>query len=81
MEVVIVKMEESIVTTSIASVTGLERLLTVDEYCAWRGISKGAAAQERYMGNGPKFIKAGKSVRYSESSCREWIEENTKVRT
>lgn len=74
-------MEGFALNTTISSVTGLERLLTVNEYCAWRGISKGAAAQERYMGNGPKFIKAGKSVRYSESSCREWIEENTKDRT
>ncbi|MGP9489862.1 helix-turn-helix transcriptional regulator [Glutamicibacter sp. AOP38-B1-38] len=63
------------------SVTGLERLLTVDEYCAWRGISKGTAANERYMGNGPKFIKAGKSVRYAESDLKNWIEENTKDRT
>ncbi|WP_431711113.1 helix-turn-helix transcriptional regulator [Glutamicibacter uratoxydans] len=61
--------------------SGLGRLLTVDEYCAWRGISKGAAAQERYLGNGPKFLKLGKSIRYTESSLQAWVNENTRDRT
>lgn len=63
------------------SIEPLEKLLTVDEYCEWRGISKGAAAQERYMGNGPKFIKAGKSVRYTVSACQEWLDQQTRDRT
>lgn len=68
-------------TESIANATGLERLLTIDEYCVWRGISKGAAAQERYVGNGPKFLKLGKSVRYSEKSIQEWLDQQTRDRT
>lgn len=59
----------------------LEKLLTIDDYCEWRGISKGAAAQERYRGNGPKFIKAGKQIRYTVSSIQAWLEQQTRDRT
>lgn len=45
------------------------------------GVTVPALAQMRYMGNGPKFIKLGKSVRYRDSSIKEWLEENTKDRT
>lgn len=58
-----------------------EKLLTVSEYCEWRGISKGAAAQERYLGKGPKFIKAGRSVRYRASDLKEWLEAQTRQQT
>ncbi|MGO2482871.1 MULTISPECIES: helix-turn-helix transcriptional regulator [Glutamicibacter] len=59
----------------------LEKLLTIDEYCEWRGISKGAAAQERYRGTGPQFIKAGKQIRYTVSSIQAWLEQQTRDRT
>lgn len=63
------------------TVAPLERLLTIDEYCEWRGISKGAAAQERYRGNGPRFIKAGKSVRYTVNDIQAWLDQQTRDRT
>lgn len=59
----------------------LSEVLTVDEYCAWRGITKGAAGQERYRGIGPKFIKVGKSVLYRVSDVNEWLEQNARDRT
>jgi predicted DNA-binding transcriptional regulator AlpA len=58
-----------------------EKLLTVSEYCEWRGISKGSAAQERYLGKGPKFIKAGRSVRYRASDLTEWLDAQTRQQT
>lgn len=63
------------------SVESLEKLFTVDEYCEWLGISKGAAAQDRYMGRGPKFIKFGKQVRYRESDVQAWLDQQTRDRT
>lgn len=59
----------------------LEQMLTIDQFCEWRGISRAAAAQERYRGDGPKFLKLGKQVRYLASDCQAWIEQNTKDRT
>lgn len=59
----------------------LEKLLTIKEYCEWRGISTGAAAQERYRGQGPKFIKAGKQIRYTISDIQAWLEKQTRDRT
>lgn len=43
--------------------------------------SLGALAQMRYRGNGPKFIKIGKLVRYRDSDIKEWLEQNAKDRT
>lgn len=59
----------------------LADVLTVVEYCAWRGITKAAAGQERYRGTGPKFIKAGKSVLYRVSDLNAWLEQNARDRT
>lgn len=39
-------------------------IATVDDYCARYGITRKAAAQERYRGTGPKFFKRGRSVFY-----------------
>ncbi|SMX65460.1 hypothetical protein BSP109_00207 [Brevibacterium sp. Mu109] len=39
-------------------------IATVEDYCARYGITREAAAQERYRGNGPKFFKRGRSVFY-----------------
>lgn len=58
-----------------------DRLLTPEEYCKWRGISKASAAQERYLGKGPKFIKAGRSVRYRASDLTAWLDAQTRQQT
>lgn len=58
-----------------------EKLLTVSEYCEWRGISKASAAQERYLGKGPKFIKAGRSIRYRASDLTAWLDAQTRQQT
>lgn len=51
------------------------------EYCAFRGISKGASAQERYKGTGPRFIKAGKRVYYDPADVYAWLDSNKISRT
>ncbi len=51
------------------------------EYCAFRGISKGASAQERYKGVGPRFIKAGKRVFYDPTDVYDWLDANKVSRT
>lgn len=42
------------------------------------GTTKGALAQMRYRGMGPKFIKLGaKAVRYSMTDVNDWLAANT----
>lgn len=58
-----------------------DKLLTVPEYCEWLGVSKGSAAQDRYLGKGPKFIKLGRSIRYRLSDVNEWLDAQTHQQT
>lgn len=39
-------------------------IASVEEYCDRYGITREAAAQERYRGTGPKFFKRGRQVFY-----------------
>ncbi|RKW69858.1 helix-turn-helix transcriptional regulator [Galactobacter caseinivorans] len=58
-----------------------EKLYTPQELADWRGTTVAALAQERYKGTGPRFIKLGKTVRYSETHVKEWLDANTHQRT
>jgi predicted DNA-binding transcriptional regulator AlpA len=59
-----------------------EPLATDAEFCEFVGITKAAAAQLRYMGRGPKFVKiTGRQVRYRWSDIHQWVEEQTRMRT
>ena len=41
------------------------------------GTSAGVLANWRYMGQGPKFIKVVKSIRYRASDVEAWLDANT----
>lgn len=57
-------------------------LATVEEFCEFAGISPGAAAQMRYTGLGPRFVKvSGRQVRYRWEDIQEWVEQRTRVRS
>jgi predicted DNA-binding transcriptional regulator AlpA len=57
-------------------------LMTPEEVSDWTGLSRGALAQLRYKGEGPKFIKLGaKTVRYFRGHVQEWLEGNVHQRT
>jgi predicted DNA-binding transcriptional regulator AlpA len=59
----------------------LTKLVTAEQYAEWRGITKNAAAAERYNGNGPKFVKAGRRVYYRVADVNEWLEQNIHTMT
>lgn len=59
----------------------LEPLIPAAEYAAWRGITVEAAAQERYRGTGPAFIKAGRRIYYRRRDVEEWLDANTRTIT
>lgn len=48
----------------------------------WLDTTTGALAQQRYMGQGPKFVKiGGRSVRYMEADVLSWLEAQTRQQT
>lgn len=60
----------------------LRPLATVTEFCEFAGLTPGAAAQLRYTGKGPEFVKiTGRQVRYSWDAIEAWVEANTRSRT
>jgi len=62
--------------------TEIRRLATVDEFCEYAGLTRGQAAQMRYMGSGPEFVKiTGRQVRYRWSDIEKWVECRTRSRT
>lgn len=59
-----------------------DKLLTIDEVCDRLSVSRGALAQLRYEGTGPKFIKlTAKAVRYRESDIEAWLDGRVRSKT
>ncbi|OBF70492.1 hypothetical protein A5750_23250 [Mycobacterium sp. 852002-51613_SCH5001154] len=57
-------------------------LLTVDDYCRKTGLTRGQAANQRYLGTGPPFIRVtGRQIRYRLEDVERWLEERTFTRT
>lgn len=57
-------------------------LLKPAEVAAYLGTSVGSLAQQRYRGQGPRFIKMGaKAVRYRSSDIAAWLAANTRQQT
>ncbi|MEU3013396.1 DNA-binding protein [Nocardia asteroides] len=55
-------------------------LATPAEIANYRRTSTAVLAQERYRGEGPPYIRNGRSIRYEWPAVLEWIEQHT-VRT
>jgi len=58
-----------------------ERLLTPAEAASALGVSLSWLAKARLRGDGPAFIKIGRTVRYSESAIREYLRARTRTST
>jgi predicted DNA-binding transcriptional regulator AlpA len=62
--------------------TEIPPLATPDEFCAFAGITPAHAAQLRYTGAGPKFVKiSGRQIRYRWSDIENWVDSQTRSRT
>lgn len=57
------------------------QLLTPAELAEYLSTTTANLAQLRYLGKGPAFIKAGRSIRYRESDVQAWLDENTRTQT
>jgi predicted DNA-binding transcriptional regulator AlpA len=65
---------------SLRSISG-ERLLTVRDAANVLRLSESWLAKARMRGDGPPFVKIGRSIRYSEGALREWLQSRTRQLT
>ncbi len=57
------------------------RLLTTEEAAAWLGLSPRTLERYRVTGEGPKFRKIGRWVRYTVADLNAWLEGCTRTST
>jgi predicted DNA-binding transcriptional regulator AlpA len=57
------------------------RLLTSKEAAQFWRVSESFLAKARMTGNGPPFIKIGRSVRYSEATLLQWMKSQQRLST
>jgi predicted DNA-binding transcriptional regulator AlpA len=61
--------------------TELERLLTAREAANFLRVSESWLAKARMQGNGPPFVKIGRSIRYRQSDLLRWMRSRTHLST
>lgn len=66
---------------SIDSQNSIERLLSPAEAAKLLNVSISWLAKARMSGEGPEFVKIGRSVRYSEPGIRKFTRLQTRVKT
>jgi excisionase family DNA binding protein len=69
----------TISTTKI--IAAIERLLTPKEAAEFLRVSLSWLAKARMRGDGPPFIKVGRSVRYSEAALIHWMRGRQRLST
>ncbi len=58
-----------------------DRLLTPKEAANFLRVSDSWLAKARMQGNGPPFVKIGRSIRYRESDLLRWMRSRTHLST
>ena len=61
--------------------TTIETLLYPADTAKVLGVSMSWLAKRRLTGDGPRFVKIGRSVRYPESSVREYVKSRMRIST
>lgn len=56
-------------------------LLTPEQCGSFTGKTVAQLAQHRFHGDGPPFVKFGRSVRYRWSDVQAWLEASTRTQT
>jgi excisionase family DNA binding protein len=68
-------------TIPTAKIAAVERLLTPKEAAEFLRVSLSWLAKARMRGDGPPFIKVGRSVRYSEAALNQWMRGRQRLST
>jgi len=58
-----------------------ERLRTPRETATFLGVSNSWLSKSRMRGDGPPFVKVGRSVRYPEGTLLQWMKSNLHLST
>jgi hypothetical protein len=61
--------------------TGFERLFTPKDAAHFLRVSASWLAKARMRGDGPIYIKAGRSIRYTETALLLWIRAHQRLST
>ena len=61
--------------------SGLANLLTPKEAAVLLKVSESWLAKARMRGDGPPFIKVGRSIRYSEATLLQWMKSRQRLST
>jgi excisionase family DNA binding protein len=60
---------------------GIERLLTPKEAADLLRVSRSWLAKARMRGDGPPYIRIGRSIRYSEAALHQWMKSRQRLST
>ena len=61
--------------------TGFERLFTPKEAAHFLRVSESWLAKARMRGDGPTYIKVGRSIRYTETALLLWMRAHQRLST
>jgi predicted DNA-binding transcriptional regulator AlpA len=61
--------------------TGLERLLTPRDAANFLRVSESWLAKARMRGDGPPYVKIGRSIRYFEAALLQWMKSHLHLST
>jgi predicted DNA-binding transcriptional regulator AlpA len=67
--------------TALARADGIDPLLHPRDAARILNVSMSWLAKARLSGDGPRYVKIGRAVRYPESSLREFIKSRTRTST
>jgi predicted DNA-binding transcriptional regulator AlpA len=62
-------------------VAAIERLLTPKEAAHFLRVSLSWLAKARMRGDGPPYIRIGRSIRYSEAALLQWMKSRQRLST
>ncbi len=71
--------QQNIATSKTA--TGFEHMLTTREAANFLRLSSSWLAKARMRGDGPPYVKIGRSVRYSEGALAQWMKSKQRLST
>jgi excisionase family DNA binding protein len=60
---------------------GIQRLLTPKEAADLLRVSMSWLAKARMRGDGPPYIRIGRSIRYSEAALHQWMKSRQRLST
>jgi predicted DNA-binding transcriptional regulator AlpA len=66
---------------SARALNGQQRLLTPNDAANLLRLSPSWLAKARMRGDGPPYVKLGRSVRYDESALAEWMRSRVRLST